>query len=793
MAEEGSVRIPVDVDDKEAERHLSKLRRDMERTKQAIEQTQGKESGIAKQLQEASAQADATRKKIEQLREAMADNEAALNFNQTGAAVDPTEYAELVETQRQFRQECADAEKALASQERVVSRLGNQHQRVTQQLQQQNEQLERQEGEYGQISAQVIRASSGGLGRARALAEDASVSIRKGMKSILKYGLGIRSLYVLTRRLAAGIKEGFQAFLQQDPETRAAVNDLKASLNALKLSWGAAFAPIVTAVAPLLQTLIGWLQKAAEAVSQFLAVLSGKNTYKRAVANANSVTDSMNAAGGAAKEAKKQVMGFDELNKLDGNDSGGGGGGGGSYLGDLEEVEVSPAMQNTVTWLKDHFSDILAVAGAIGAAILAWKISRAFNVGLKKTVGICMAVAGAVLLVKGYFSAWTKGVDWTNLTEILLGVGLIAGGLALAFGETAAAVSLLIGGIAMLVLGFKEWITTGELSTETFVLIEAGIAAVGVALALLTGSWIPLVIAAVAAIVVAVIKYWDKIEGALAAAWEWIKSIASAAWAWFHDSVIQPIADAFSNAWATIKNGAVSAWNGVKSVFSAVGSFFKETFEKAWKGVVRVFSVAGEIFVDIRDGILTAFKAIVNALIRGINTVVAIPFNAINSILQAIHDVSILGVRPFTWVGTIGVPQIPYLAKGGVLKRGQVGLLEGDGAEAVVPLEQNTGWIDKIADSLLTKVSRRDYASAMAGVPLPAMAMGTVVPPRALSRSGSAFSEEDIDRLISGLRAFFPIGGGSGSVPAIHLYLDGRELYSVTAKYQRQDERRRGG
>jgi len=46
----------------------------------------------------------------------------------------------------------------------------------------------------------------------------------------------------------------------------------------------------------------------------------------------------------------------------------------------------------------------------------------------------------------------------------------------------------------------------------------------------------------------------------------------------------------------------------------------------------------------------------------------------------------------------INTPQIPELAKGGVLRKGQVGLLEGTGAEAVVPLEKNTEWINKVSD-----------------------------------------------------------------------------------------------
>ena len=58
----------------------------------------------------------------------------------------------------------------------------------------------------------------------------------------------------------------------------------------------------------------------------------------------------------------------------------------------------------------------------------------------------------------------------------------------------------------------------------------------------------------------------------------------------------------------------------------------------------------------------------VNAIIDGINKVVSIPFNGINSALRAIRDVNILGLRPFSWLGEIGVPQIPRLAQGGYVK-----------------------------------------------------------------------------------------------------------------------------
>lgn len=54
---------------------------------------------------------------------------------------------------------------------------------------------------------------------------------------------------------------------------------------------------------------------------------------------------------------------------------------------------------------------------------------------------------------------------------------------------------------------------------------------------------------------------------------------------------------------------------------------------------------------------------------------------------------------------------VPKMAKGGVLKKGQIGFLEGDGAEAVVPLEKNTGWLNSIADRLNNRMSNKPTES----------------------------------------------------------------------------------
>lgn len=182
--------------------------------------------------------------------------------------------------------------------------------------------------------------------------------------------------------------------------------------------------------------------------------------------------------------------------------------------------------------------------------------------------------------------------------------------------------------------------------------------------------------------------------------WDNVKNIFGNASQWLYNTIIAPIVDFMSNLWNNVVNGAKAAWQGITSVFSVVTDWFKNVFSKAWQAVKNVFSTGGKIFNGIKEGIVAAFKAVVNAIIGGINKVVAIPFNAINGVLNRLKGINILGVSPFGWIGTLPVPQIPYLREGGVLKKGQVGFLEGDGDEAVVPLEKNTKWITQVAKEL---------------------------------------------------------------------------------------------
>lgn len=200
---------------------------------------------------------------------------------------------------------------------------------------------------------------------------------------------------------------------------------------------------------------------------------------------------------------------------------------------------------------------------------------------------------------------------------------------------------------------------------------------------------------------------WNGISTAASNAWDVIKGVWNVVSDWFNNNIVSPVANFFSGMWDGIKAAASDAWEGIKSIFKPVADWFEEKFSAAWTAVKNVFSTGGKIFDGIKDGIVSAFKEVVNAIIRGINKVISVPFNAINGILNSIRDIGIMDMKPFAGLwgkNPLSIPQIPLLAKGGILEKGQMGLLEGSGAEAVVPLENNKKWIRAVANDLLSEL-----------------------------------------------------------------------------------------
>ncbi len=252
----------------------------------------------------------------------------------------------------------------------------------------------------------------------------------------------------------------------------------------------------------------------------------------------------------------------------------------------------------------------------------------------------------------------------------------------------------------------------GALLTLIPIIKSVGVAQAALNL-IMAANPVGLIVAAIAGLITAFIVLWkksDTFREFWVSLWETIKEKTKSAATWFSDTIVSPISIFFSNMWDKIKLGAADAWNGITSVFGVVVDWFREKFSAAWQAVKDVFSIGGKIFDGIKDGIVSAFTTIVNGIIRGINKIITFPFDAINDMLNIIRNIEVLGIKPFDGLwgeNPLKIPQIPELARGGVLKRGQMGLLEGDGAEAVVPLERNTQWIKRVAAEMSQKLDDR--------------------------------------------------------------------------------------
>jgi hypothetical protein len=576
---DGAVYIQVEADDKEAQKQLNKLASDIRKLEAEMSKTGAKRSAIAEQLRSAQEEAIAAYNEVERLQKALADSEYKISKDYDGH-LSLDEYEAEKEAQIQIKEELKQQQVFMAEKEALAQKLASQDEKILLTMEQQTAELEAHKEKAGEIQRRMIQASTesmqafkGGKEAASQAFDDTPVNtfrasvekakeatdsttavMKKSLKTMLKYGLGIRSLYVLFNKLRSYVVEGFQNLAQYDEETNRSISQVKSALSTLKNSLATAFAPILNTIAPILTKFINMLAKAASYVSMFFAVLSGKSTYKKAVAvqedyaaSLSGTADAANAASTAVKEMEQNLSGLDEVNTWQSNDSsssGGGSSGSGtsSSSGTLfEDAEI----ENTDA-LKERFQDILWTVGAIAAALATWKISRALGADLKTALGLAVTIGGAVEFIQGYLDAWQDGIDLSNMQNMFLGVLLVVGGLAIAFGAVEAAIGALVTGIAMVVLGCKEWIETGELSEETCAVLATGILLIGAAISVLTGSFIPLIVAGIAWLALTIYEYWDEIKAWTSEKWNSIWSFICDIW----DSITSTI----EGAWDKITN-----------------------------------------------------------------------------------------------------------------------------------------------------------------------------------------------------------------------------------------------
>lgn len=247
---------------------------------------------------------------------------------------------------------------------------------------------------------------------------------------------------------------------------------LSQQVKSLAQSFGSLFLPILVRIVPYLQAVVDLAKEAIYQLAALLGVEIQAVDFSGYNSRVNAAVEGTDALAKSAKEAKKQLMGIDELTVLQdnsGSEKSGGAGLESTPIESLWDEAIFDNIQSQVAELKEKVAPILDMVVKIGGALLALKIADSFFVSLDKakealgkikgdadgltkaeaiTIGVTIAIAGATIEWGAIKDAISNGLNWSNLAEMIVGEGGVTAGGALigkAFGDAIKGAS--IGGI----------------------------------------------------------------------------------------------------------------------------------------------------------------------------------------------------------------------------------------------------------------------------------------------------------------------------------------------------------
>lgn len=678
---DGKIVVQAEVDAKKAQRELDKLTARIDKLETDLKKSSGEQSGIKAQLDAAKESAKQAETALKSLR---AESERLRQVTSGEVSASPDAYISAYSRQSEVAAQIKEQEARLKEQDKIVESLDGKYAKITDKVMEQTSALDAAKTRAGELTREITNAS-GASERMEFAAKNVSDSMNTFSKRVSGLFKRVLVFSLITRALQS-LRTWLGKTIMQNEEARAAVARLKAAFLTLAQ-------PILQVVIPVFVKLVNILTQVVTAIAKFFGMLSGKSwsSQKSAAQGLNEEQKALEGVGSAAEDASKSMASFDEINQLTDNSASAAGGG----AGGAASTEIAPDFSN-LDMAEDKLHDILGLVGAIAAGLLAWKIASLFTNDLSKIWGIALAVAGAFALVYFWLDAWNNGIDLQNFLGMLAGLAALAAGLAIAFGPIAAGIALVVGGLAMLVVGIKDVIENGFNLVNTLTII-AGLLAAGIGISLLTGSWIPLLIAGFAAALVALVSFTghgeELIEGLkniidgfgkffkgvftgdlkLAAEgakqiWEGLKQTWNA--------IVNSIKDAWSAfiTWLQGKNPALAAifetigklfsdqYNAWKKILSGLITFLTGVFtgdwEKAWNGVLDILKGVWNLIVGTVEGAI-------NFIIDGINLLIS----ALNKIHFEVPDwVPLVGGKSFGInITPVSRVSLPRLASGAVI------------------------------------------------------------------------------------------------------------------------------
>lgn len=489
----------------------------------------------------------------------------------------------------------------------------------------------------------------------------------------------------------------------------------QAQLTQASRAIGNIFIPILQKILPIAIAVLRIIRELADAIAKLFHFKLTEIDYSgvgNLASGAEDAAAGFDDAASAAKELKKSVMGFDELNILNGNTASGSGSAGVSggsgfdfelpeygFLNDVSKQadEVTQKLKNALPWIL-----------AIGAGFAAWKLGPKLGLDLQKTIGLAVGIFGALTLVQNILDAIVNGVTEENMTGMIFGMTLAVTGLYVALGPVAGGITAIVSGLAVLAVAFSDAEKSGW-NFQNQMLAIAGILTAGVGIGILTGSWIPLLIGMIASLLFNITTatghgqelingvketlqgFIDFFAGIFTGDTErtakGIEGIFSGLKG-IIGSVIDGIRDWLNGLldWIDKKtNGKLKPLiTGIKAIVTAVFGNIKQTVGNIIDDIKTIFSglikfISGVFSGDFDkawEGIKDIFKGIWNTIIDLLNGAINIIIKGINWLIKQMNKISfdVPSWVPFVGGKSIGVNisyisenVLPRLAKGAVI------------------------------------------------------------------------------------------------------------------------------
>lgn len=668
--EDGSIVIRATIDDKDAEKKLKSLNSQIDRLEEKINKTQAKRSPLAEQALELGAALDAAKQKLYEMQSAG-----------TGAHVSAAQLTAQKEN--------------VAALQAQYNAVQSQVERYDKQLKDANFDLEYAKQQAGELHRQLARTGPA--------AEKMAAAMDRAQKSAKRFGGRLREvlrsalIFTVISQGLASFRDWMGKVIRTNAEAQEAFAKLKGALLTLAQ-------PLVEVIIPALTAFVNGLTRIVTVVAQLVSRLFGKtiSQSQEAAKGLYEETEALESVGGAAEEAAGSLAGFDEINTIQTENAGGSG------VGAPSSDTVAPDFQLDGMLDESQLQKILDLVKLIGSALLAWKLSSALGLGLKGFLGLLLSIYSLITFIQNLFDAWTGGVTWDNFLGMLTSALGLAAGLGLAFGTVAAGISLIVTGLTMLVTGFHDAAENGW-NLENLLTSIAGILLTGLGISVLTGSWIPLLIAGIASLLLAwttatghgeeLIEglktafqgfldfftnlFSGDIDSAIAALGDIFGGLKTAVGAvidgvrdtflsfldWLDEKTggrLSGIIDFFKGLFTTlfedIKKNFGNIMDAVEEIFGGIVNFiagvFTQDWDRAWEGVKSIFS-------GIWNGMISVLETAINFFIKGINWLI----EKINTISFTVPDwVPLVGGKTVgIHIPLISEVSIPRLAAGTVV------------------------------------------------------------------------------------------------------------------------------